>query len=466
MDEVWRLVREDLQGRVSNNCFKIWIDPLVPLTTTGNGVTLTCPNRFFLNWIREHYLVDIKRSWERFAGAPGEIELQVAAKPRRPREDPEESGQMPLDLPVPTNGRGRRLNRRFTFDQFVVGEGNKYAFSAALAMATGKSSRHNFLYLLADTGLGKSHLSHAIGNHILSENPTLRVLYVTTEEFANEMVLSLKQRRMETFKEKYRSGCDVLLLEEVQFLSGKEKTQAEITYTLDSLCQDQKRVVFTGTQYPKDIPNLKSRLQSRLSSGMVTHIEPPDFETRCKILEQKAAHEAIRLPGNVTELLARSITNDIRQLESAVIGIVAKSSLMGKPIDLKLAREVLDGVCGDRQSIGIDRIVQLICQYFKVSVEALQSNSRKKSVVHPRNLSMFLCRKYTHETLETIGRAFNRSHATVIYAVEAITREMERKAALHNQVEFLSQQVANGGTLLSAQANPQRQATSMSPSRP
>ena len=456
MDKVWRLVREDLQARVSSNCFKIWIDPLVPVTTAGHGVVLTCPNRFFLNWIREHYLLDIKRSWERCAGTPAEIELQVAAKPRRPREDPEESGQMVFALPAPTNGRGHRLNRRFTFDQFVVGAGNSFAFSAALAMATGKNSRYNSLYLLADTGLGKSHLSHAIGNHILLENPTLRVLYLTTEEFTNEMVLSLKQRHMETFKEKYRNKCDVLLLEEVQFLSGKEKTQAELTYTLDSLSHDHKRIVFTGTHYPKDIPNLKSRLQSRLSAAMVTHIEPPDFETRLKILEQKAAHEGIRLPGDVTELFATRITNDIRQLESAVIGIVAKSSLMGTPIDLRLAHEVLDAVCGDRQSISIDRIVQLICQYFKVSLQTLQSNSRKKGVVYPRNVCMFLCRKYTEETLETIGRALNRSHATVIYAVEAVNREMERKGGLHNHVQFLTQKLESGDTLLSTQGNPQK----------
>jgi len=447
MDEVWRLVREDLQARVSDNCFKIWIEPLTPLPTAGTGIALACPNRFFLNWVREHYLAEIKRSWERCGGAPGEIDLQVAAKPRKPREEPEDSAQLPLDLPVPTNGRGHRLNRRFTFDQFVVGAGNSFAFSAALAMASGKSSRCNSLYLLADTGLGKSHLSHAIGNHILSEKPGLRVLYVTAEEFTNEMVLSLKQRCMETFKEKYRNKCDVLLLEEIQFLSGKEKTQAELAYTLDALGQDNKRVVFTGTHFPKDIPKLKSRLQSRLTAGMVTHIEPPDFETRLKILEKKAAHEAIHLPGDVADLLAGTITRDVRQLESAVIGIAAKSSLMGKRIDIRLAHEILDAVCGDRQTISIDRILQLICQYFKISLEALQSNSRKKGVVYPRNLSMYLCRKYTDETLETIGRALNRSHATVIYAVEAVNREMEQKGGVCNQVEFLSQQLEKGGPL-------------------
>jgi chromosomal replication initiator protein len=180
---------------------------------------------------------------------------------------------------------------------------------------------------------------------------------------------------------------------------------------------------------------------------MVTHIEPPDFETRLKILEKKATHEGIHLPGEVTDLLAHAITRDVRQLESAVIGIAAKSSLMGKRIDLRLAHEILDAVCGDCQTISIDRILQLVCQYFKVSLEALQSNSRKRGVVYPRNLSMYLCRKYTDETLEIIGRALNRSHATVIYAVEAINREMERKGGVCNQVEFLSQQLEKGSPL-------------------
>jgi chromosomal replication initiator protein len=186
---------------------------------------------------------------------------------------------------------------------------------------------------------------------------------------------------------------------------------------------------------------------------MVTHIEPPDFETRLKILEKKAAHEAIHLPGDVADLLAHTITRDVRQLESAVIGIAAKSSLMGKRIDLRLANEILDAVCGDRQTISVDRILQLICQYFKVSLEALQSNSRKRGVVYPRNLAMYLCRKYTDATLETIGRSLNRSHATVIYAVEAVNREMGRKGGVCNQVDFLSQQLEKGSSLPSDDKN-------------
>jgi chromosomal replication initiator protein len=452
MEEIWTKVRDDLQKSIPSNQYKIWIDPLELLPSERGVVTLGCPNRFFLNWVRENYAAEIKRNWETRSGAPVELQLRLAAKPRKTRDDEEGASQLPLDLPVHNNGLTRRLNRRFTFDQFVVGMGSSFAYSAAYAMATGQQGLSNSLYLLADTGLGKSHLSHAIGNYILAQKPTARVLYLSAEEFVNEMIVSIKQQRMDSFKDKYRNRCDVLLLEEVQFLSGKEKTQAELAYTLDALSRDNKRIVFTGTHFPRDIPKLKSKLQSRLSAGMLTHIEPPDFLTRLKILEKKASYDGIRLPQEVMELVASQITRDVRQLESCVIGLAAKSSLLNRPIDISLAYEVLESVCDNREVISIDMILQLVCRYFKISVESLKSNSRKKGVVYPRNLCMYFCRKYTDETLEAIGRAFNRSHATVIHAVETISREMQQKSGVHKQVEFLSQQMENTSCVLPSQA--------------
>ena len=441
MEDIWRRTKEDLQDRISSNCYKMWIDPL-ELVVSGEGkISLACPNRFFLNWVRENYLSEIRNSWERQSGSSEEIDLRLATTPRRPPKDKDDTSQLKLPLPPVENGHMYRLNRRFTFDQFVVGAGNSFAFQASFAIANGDHGLSSSLYLLADTGLGKSHLSHAIGNHILSHHRNTRVFYLTAEEFTNEMVVAIKQRRMDGFKEKYRNGCDVLLLEEVQFLSGKEKTQTELAYTLDALSRVEKRVIFTGTHFPRDIPKLHSKLQSRLTGGMVTHIEPPDFQTRLKILEKKAANEGIQLSSEVAELLATHITRDVRQLESCVIGIVAKSSLLDKPIDLRLAHEVLESVCDSREAISIERVQQVICQYFKVSVEALKSNSRKKGVVYPRNLGMYFCRKYTEETLESIGRSFNRSHATVIHAVDNISRQIRQKSGVRNQVEFLGQQL-------------------------
>jgi chromosomal replication initiator protein len=425
----------------------MWIDPLELVVSREGKVSLACPNRFFLNWVRENYLPEIKRGWEQNSGNPQEIHLRLATTPRRVPEDGRETSQLELPLPAATNGHGYRLNRRFTFDQFVVGSSNSFAFQAAYAIANGDRGLSSSLYLLADTGLGKSHLSHAVGNHILTQNMNIRVCYLTAEEFTNEMIVAIKNRRMDGFKEKYRNNCQVLILEEVQFLSGKEKTQAELAYTLDALNRDNRRVIFTGTHFPKDIPKLRSKLQSRLTAGMVTHIEPPDFQTRMKILEKKAANEGIQLPSDVGELLATHITRDVRQLESCIIGIVAKSSFLKKAIDVRLAHEVLESVCDSREAVSIDRVQQVICQYFKVSVEALKSNSRKKGVVYPRNLGMYFCRKYTEETLEAIGRAFNRSHATVIHAVENISRQIQGKSGVRNQVEFLGQQLENPSSL-------------------
>lgn len=443
MEDIWRRTKNDLQDLISSNCFKMWIDPIELVISREGKISLDCPNRFFLNWVRENYFPEIKRSWERHGGTPKGIHLRLGATPRRSRSDTEDSSQLQLPLPPQENGHMYRLNRKFTFDQFVVGAGNSFAFSASLAIANGDSGLSSSLYLLADTGLGKSHLSHAIGNHILTHDSSTRVCYLTAEEFTNEMVAAIKQRRMDGFKERYRNKCDVLLLEEVQFLSGKEKTQAELAYTLDALSRVDKRVIFTGTHFPRDIPKLKSKLQSRLTAGMVTHIEPPDFQTRLKILEKKADNEGIRLPSDVAEVLATHITRDVRQLESCVIGIVAKSTLLEKPIDLRLAHEVLESVCDSREAISIEQVAQVVCQYFKVSVEALKSNSRKKGVVYPRNLGMYFCRKYTDETLECIGRAFNRSHATVIHAVDNISRQIQQKSGVRNQVEFLGQQLEN-----------------------
>jgi chromosomal replication initiator protein len=443
MEEIWQRAKEDLQSRISSNCYKMWIDPLELVVSREGKVFLTCPNRFFLNWVRENYLPDIRKSWEQNSGYPQEIDLRLATIPRKEPEHNGDTSQLELPLPAPANGHTSRLNRRFTFDQFVVGSSNSFAFQAAYAIANGDRGLSTSLYLLADTGLGKSHLSHAVGNHILTQNLNIRVCYLTAEEFTNEMIAAIKTRRMDEFKEKYRNNCDVLLLEEVQFLSGKEKTQAELAYTLDALSRDNKRVIFTGNHFPKDIPKLGSKLQSRLTGGMVTHIEPPDFQTRIKILEKKAENEGVRLPDGIAELVATHITRDVRQLESCVIGIVAKSSFLSEAIDMRLAHEVLESVCDSRETISIDRVQQVICQYFKVSVEALKSNSRKKGVVYPRNVGMYFCRKYTEETLEAIGRAFNRSHATVIHAVESISRQIQGKSGVRNQVEFLGQQLVN-----------------------
>jgi chromosomal replication initiator protein len=401
-------------------------------------LVLSCPNRFFATWVREHYLRLIEEELRRL-GAPVEVALAVSPRPAEDGEAPPEGDQ--LALPALAPRPPLRLRRDFTFEEFVVGDCNSFAYQAALAMANNTGGLVGSIYLLSGTGLGKSHLAQAIGNHVQEARPQVRVVYASAEEFTNEMVAAIKTGRTQQFKEKYRRACDLLLMEEVQFLAGKEKTQAELACTLDSLSGEGKRVIFTGSCLPRDIPRLGGRLRSRLSSALITSMEAPDFATRLKILRQKAARRALSLPGEVAQYLAENLTGDVRQIEGALVALAAKSALMGSQVDLALARQVVGDILGVHREVTIELVQDLVGQYFRVSREDLVSRSRKRQIVQPRNLAMYLCRRHTRSPLEAIGQAFNRDHATVLYAVHAVERGLRQKGTFCHQVEFLTRRL-------------------------
>jgi chromosomal replication initiator protein len=290
---------------------------------------------------------------------------------------------------------------------------------------------------LADTGLGKSHLSHSIGNFIISQKPDTRVQYVTAEQFANEMISSLRNDRIESFKKKYRNDCDVLLLEKVEFLSGKEKIQNELVYTLDELMDRGKKILCTGNAFPRDIPRLSTELQSRLGGLMMAAIEPPDFKTRMEIIKRKAAAENLRLPMDVVEFLAERLTGDIRRLESCLVGMMARTNILRLPITLGLASEVTQSMLDRLPKITVDHIQRNVCATFQVSVDDLRSPSRKRDFALARKVAMYICRKYTNESLVSIGKSFKRSHSSVIYAVNGLTKDMDGNAKLKRQVEYV-----------------------------
>jgi chromosomal replication initiator protein len=310
-----------------------------------------------------------------------------------------------------TNGF-RRLNQDFTFDRFVVGKCNEFAYSASKALATNGTMPYSSLFILAKTGLGKSHLSQAAAHAILQSNPTLRVYYITAEDFVNEMIFALKSNRIEEFKNKYRRSCDVLLLEEVHFLSGKAKTQLELGYTLDALADEKKRIIFTSSLLPRDIPNFNGELSSRLTSGIITTLEKPDYETRAMILQKKASEQAMVLSEEVMDFLAKELTGDIRQMESALRCIKAKSDLLHARINKDLAQEVLQCHLPTQRSVTMEDIKTVVCRYFKVDPLMLESKSRKKIHTFPRNVLVYLCRHLTALTVEQIGRSINRNHST------------------------------------------------------
>ena len=349
-----------------------------------------------------------------------------------------------LNLPNLAVNRGnsrRRFNKEFTFDRFVVGNCNEFAYSAAKALAFSGSWPYESLFILANTGLGKSHLSHSIGHALLDKNPKIRAYYITAEDFVNEMIFALKNKRIEEFKNKYRRSCDVLLLEEVHFLGGKDKTQLELGYTLDALANDGKKIIFTSSILPKDIPNMTKELTSRLTSGVITTLENPDYQTRVKIIEKKSAEQNLRLSNDIKHLFASHLIRDIRQIESALKCLRAKSELMKEKITLDLAKHVIKTQISEQDYISVGGIQKLICQYFKVDPMMLRSKSRKKIYSYPRNVYVYLCRQNTDATLEEIGKTINRNHSTVLYSSEVIEKKIKTDHKVRKQVDFLNQKL-------------------------
>jgi chromosomal replication initiator protein len=441
MDTIWRAIKEQLQAEMPDSQYRMWIEPLDLIPSEDQVLTLGCPNSFFLNWVREKYVDQIVRAGQNRDTDFRKINLRVST-PRPCRSLPTSSARPgQFVLPGFDHRDQLRLNGSFTFDQFVTGPSNQFAYLASMALATGKNLHNNALYLFSSSGLGKTHLSQAVGNYIHQHKPQARVLYLSTEDFTNEMVVSLKTNSMNSFKDKYRKNCDFLLLEEVHFLSGKETTQTELGYTLDTLFNDNKKIIFTSSLPPKDIPRLGSKLKSRFSSALIGSIDPPDFETRLGIVEKKANFLGIGLHLQVKEFLAGKPFKDMRQLEGCLVRMSAQATLMNQSLDLTLAEMVVREQLEEKQEISIQAIKNLVGKYFRIPLDEMTSRSRKRVHLLPRNLSIFLSKKYTTHTLETIGRAFNRDTTSVIYAVSAVEKTLKKNPELSRQIQFLSTQI-------------------------
>jgi len=443
MEEAWNRAKTRLSQKIPDHSFTLWIDPLEFSKMHDEEVVLSCPTSFFKKWVCRHYLGLIEAEMENVCGCRCQIHFEVSNENGKGQPEPEEE-QLLLPHVEDHQPLLRLLHMDYTFEQFVVGKCNDFAYNAALSLASEDNATHAPLYLLSKTGLGKSHLSQAVGNHILQKNSTVRVCYTTAEEFTNAMVHALRHDKIEGFKDKYRRQCDVLLLEDVQFLSGKTKTQDELAYTLDALFESKKKLIFTGTYLPGDIPKMDEKLTSRLSSGVISSIKSPDFQTRTQILKKKAALKKVDIPEDVIQFLASELAQNVRQLESGLIGVSAKASLLGLPIDTALAESVVKNIVKRTREITIDGIQRLVCKYYKLTKEELLSRSRKRAVAQPRQIAMFLARRYTEQSLQAIGRSFNRYHATALHAVGVVERHIRENSPVQKQVEFLSGKLESG----------------------
>lgn len=444
MDHMWQKVKASLADQIPSHAFRMWIEPLEMAGADDDFLQLNCPNLFFRKRVMGHFGGLICEELERLTGRKMDLDLVIGTgrKARKKSEPPAEQMTLP-NVTIQPHG-GRLLRQDYTFDHFVVGKNNEFAYSAALALAMRKSSQQHSLFLLSKTGMGKSHLSQAIGHQIITESPAERVFYMTAEDFTNEMIASYKNNSVSSFKEKYHKGCDVLLLEDVHYLSGKTRTQIELSHTLDAMFNENKKIIFSSCYSPSEIPKLNENLRSRLVCGLISNIDAPDYRLRLRILKQYAQANKWRIPVEVMEYLATELTQDVRQLKSGLVGVSAKASLLGSPMDIDLASDVIKNMVRTSKAITISSIKSLVCKYYNLSPKELVSRSRKLAVVRPRQIAIYLARRYTDQPLQAIGKSFNRYHATALHAIGAVEKGLRQGGPIQGHVEYLSNKLESG----------------------
>ena len=444
--ELWSRIRESVQASVPEQSYLTWVKPAVAVAFTSNELHLEVPSRFHVEWLEDKFGPALSTSSEAILGRPIKITVTCSATAS---SAPVASVDLtaPLiedaaDRDIPSAASGSRtvplLNDRYTFERFVVGADNQLAAAAARAVANRPAKTYNPLFLYGGVGLGKTHLMHAIGHHMGSENPQGSVCYVSSEQFMNELVASIQQGTTAAFRRQYRE-MDLLLVDDIHFLEGKERTQEEFFHTFNALYDAQRQIVLTSDRPPKDLSGLENRLVSRFEWGLVVDVKPPDYETRMAILQKKAADDGFSLDSEVIEFIAHSCTSSVRELEGAVIKLLAYSSLTNQEITPDLAKTAFRGALGRQQETGPvlspERIREIVARRWRVRADALTSKRRTKDLTVPRQVAMFLIKESFDLSLGRIGELFGgRDHSTVIHSIRKVEEEMERDPAFRELV--------------------------------
>jgi chromosomal replication initiator protein len=434
---VWSRILERIETKVNQHCFNTWFKPTLFFGQQGNRVAVAVPNSLFKDWLAKHYSGIIAESVEEI-GASG-ISIEFVADPAAEpsvglagTDGMDEFGTQPSEnVAVPGPG----LNPKYTFDTFVVGPSNQFAEAASRAVAEAPSRSYNPLYIYGGVGLGKTHLMHAIGHYVLKHNPDQKLTYISTERFMNEMINAVRYDRIIDFRERYRT-VDVLLVDDIQFLAGKEGTQNEFFHTFNALYDFQKQIVLSSDCQPSEIPSLEERLRSRFEWGLVADIQPPDLETKVAILKKKAEAEAVPLPDNVAIYIGSKIKSNIRELEGSLIRLIAYASLTGTEISLSLAQEVLKNILDhDDRAVTIEIVQKQVADYYQLKLVELKSRNNSKSVAMPRQVAMYLCKMLTSASLPEIGRSFGgKHHSTVIHSIRKIELLRKRDRDFNNHI--------------------------------
>ena len=439
MNDLWSKVADSLKERVGQQNFDIWIKPIHFISEHDEQVELEVPNRFFRDWINEHYSHHLKDAFTFFTQKPCHLQIRIRTeKPTQPETIAQ--GRYTAEAQAPPSIQPM-FNPKYTFENFVVGASNQFANAACLAVANLPAKNYNPLFIYGGVGLGKTHLLNAIGNHILRNRilPDVRkISYTSSEEFTNELINALRYEKMDEFRNKFRR-MDILLIDDIQFIAGKERTQAEFFHTFNSLYEARKQIVVTSDKFPKDIPNFEERLRSRFEWGLIADIQPPDIETKVAILRKKAENENIPLSNDVAFFIASQIDSNIRILEGSLIRIGAFASLTKTSIDLQLAKEVLKNIIKPREEIiSIDFVQKIVSSFFNMKISDLKVKRKYKGYVVPRQVAMYLSRKLTSASLLEIGEKFGgKDHSTVLHSIKKVEETIAKDPSFRDMVESL-----------------------------
>jgi|RhiMetdeSRZDD1v2_1073273.scaffolds.fasta_scaffold12966_11 chromosomal replication initiator protein len=421
---LWEQILARIETKVNRHSFYTWFRPTSFIADNRSSVTVRVPNPVFKDWLTKHYSVVINEAMSE-VNRPNlaihyvaDTPIEGAAIQLAPEEAAalEEESSLALAAPGPAG-----LNPRYTFDTFIVGSSNQFAHAACRAVAEAPSRSYNPLFIYGGVGLGKTHLMHAVGHYVLMHDQNLKLTYISSERFMNEMINAVRYDRVIDFRERYRS-VDVLLVDDIQFLSGKEGTQTEFFHTFNALYDSQKQIVLSSDCPPREITSLEERLRSRFEWGLIADIQSPDFETKVAILKKKAETEAVPLPDNVAMYIAGKIKSNIRELEGSLIRLIAFASLTGQEISLPLAQEVLKEILGhEEKAVTIEIIQKFVADYYNLKLVDLKSRNNSKSIAMPRQIAMYLCKSLTHASLPEIGRSFGgKHHSTVIHSIRKV----------------------------------------------
>jgi len=443
MENLWPKVIESLRERVGQQNFDIWIKPIRFISMDGENVELEVPNRFFKEWIHEHFSSHINDAFSFLTQKHCHLQFQIrnekmnekdlTAQPSPRKESPVIHGFQPM------------FNPKYSFYNFVVGTSNQFANAACLAVANLPAKNYNPLFIYGGVGLGKTHLLHAIGNHLIQHRifpDVKKICYLSSEEFTNELINSLRYEKMDEFRNKFRR-MDILLIDDIQFIAGKERTQAEFFYTFNSLYEARKQIVVTSDKFPKDVPNFEERLRSRFEWGLVADIQPPDIETKVAILKKKAEAENIPLPNDVAFFLASQIDSNIRVLEGSLIRLGAFASLTKASIDIQLAKEVLKNIIKPKEElISIDLIQKVVANFFNIKISDLKVKRKSKGYVLPRQIAMYFSRKFTNASLLEIGEKFGgKDHSTVLHSIKKVEEKISKESSFKENIGNLQSRI-------------------------